>query len=81
MKSVIVCRGCGRTIESDFIYCPWCGYTRVFSDDEESLDSVFMRLEKMQNDSRNRQLTDMKKQLDDLEAELNTLVLSAEMHK
>lgn len=81
MKSVTVCRGCGRTIENDFIYCPWCGYSRVASDDSASLEAVFNQLEQLQNDSRNAHISEMEKQLDDLVAELDTIVLSAEMHK
>lgn len=81
MKSVTVCRGCGRTIENDFIYCPWCGYSRVASDDSASLEAVFNQLEQLQNDSRNAHISEMEKQLDDLVAELDTIVLSTEMHK
>ena len=46
MKPVTVCRGCGRTIDNDFIYCPWCGYSRVASDDSASLEAVFNQLER-----------------------------------
>jgi hypothetical protein len=81
MKSVTVCRGCGRTIENDFIYCPWCGYSRVVCDDTASLDAVFKTLEQLQTDSRSQQISEMEKQLNELEHELDTLVLSAEMHK
>ena len=81
MKPVTVCRGCGRTIDNDFIYCPWCGYSRVASDDSASLEAVFNQLEQLLNDSRNRQISEMEKQLDDLVHELDTIVLSAELHK
>ena len=81
MKPVTVCRGCGRTIDNNFIYCPWCGYSRVASDDSASLEAVFNQLEQLQNDSRNRQISEMEKQLDDLVHELDTIVLSAELHK
>ena len=81
MKAVTVCRGCGRTIDNDFIYCPWCGYSRVASDDSASLEAVFNQLEQLQNDSRNRQISEMEKQLDDLVHELDAIVLSAELHK
>ena len=81
MKPVTVCRGCGRTIDNDFIYCPWCGYSRVASDDSASLEAVFNQLEQLQNDSRNRQISEMEKQLDDLVHELDTIVLSTELHK
>ncbi|MBQ9631204.1 MAG: hypothetical protein IJR49_06430 [Treponema sp.] len=81
MKSVTVCRGCGRTIENEFIYCPWCGYSRLASDDEASIEAVFNQLEQIQYDSRNRHLDEMERQLVELENELDTLVLCAEMHK
>jgi len=81
MKPVTVCRGCGRTIDNDFIYCPWCGYSRVASDDSASLEAVFNQLEQLQNDSRNRQISEMEKQLDDLVHELDAIVLSTELHK
>ena len=81
MKPVTVCRGCGRTIDNDFIYCPWCGYSRVASDDSASLEAVFNQLEQLQNDSRNRHISEMEKQLDDLVHELDAIVLSTELHK
>ncbi|MFA6856241.1 MAG: hypothetical protein WCR31_03435 [Treponema sp.] len=81
MKSVTVCRGCGRTIDNDFIYCPWCGYSRVACDDSASLNAVFNQLEHLQSDSCSQQINKMEKQLNKLEHELDTLVLSAEMHK
>ena len=81
MKPVTVCRGCGCMIDNDFIYCPWCGYSRVASDDSASLEAVFNQLEQLQNDSRNRQISEMEKQLDDLVHELDAIVLSAELHK
>lgn len=80
MKSVVVCRGCGRTIDSDFIYCPWCSHSRI-TDTTDSFEDVFARLEKLQDESRDQQLISMEKQLEELETELNMIVLSAEMHK
>lgn len=80
MKSVVVCRGCGRTIDSDFIYCPWCSHSRI-TDTTDSFEEVFARLEKLQDESRDQQLISMEKQLDELETELNMIVLSTEMHK
>ncbi|MBR7064630.1 MAG: hypothetical protein IKI31_05760 [Treponema sp.] len=81
MKLVTVCRGCGRTIDNEFVYCPWCGYSRLASDDESSLEAVFNQLETIQIDSRNKKIDNMERQLIELETELNTLVLSMEMHK
>jgi len=80
MDTVHVCQGCGRTVNSDFLYCPWCGQSLISGDGRESLDSVFRQLENMQRRDCDKRLTDMQTQLDELEKELDTLVLSAEMH-
>lgn len=81
MKSVCVCRSCGRTIENEFIYCPWCGQSRLAEDEKSVLDSVFRQLEEKQSDDRQRRLRRMEDQLMELEKDLDMLVLSAEMHK
>lgn len=75
MKQVAVCRGCGRTIESDFIYCPWCGFSRAASDDNDSLETVFHKLEVLQRNSHMRRISEAGKQIDNLVSELDTLVL------
>lgn len=82
MKSVCVCKECGRTIEKEFIYCPWCGMSRIgVADNQEVLDSVFLKLEEKQADDREKRLRKLETQLDELERDLDVLVLSAEMHK
>lgn len=82
MKAVCVCKECGRTIEKEFIYCPWCGISRIgVTDNQEVLDSVFTQLEEKQADDRNRRLRKLETQLEELEKDLDVLVLSAEMHK
>ena len=40
MKIETICCGCGRTIERDFIYCPWCGHLRVKIESKEYVDSM-----------------------------------------
>ncbi len=25
MESMIICYDCGRTVNNQFVYCPWCG--------------------------------------------------------
>ncbi|MBP5602489.1 MAG: hypothetical protein J6X78_07150 [Treponema sp.] len=80
MYDICVCKGCGRTLDKKFLYCPWCGYSRV-SHDEESLDVLFNQFEENRKDVRRKQLHEMERQLEDLEQELSVLVLSAEMHK
>jgi hypothetical protein len=81
MKPVFVCSSCGRTIDSDFIYCPWCGQSRLEDDDKASLDAVFRQLEEQQQDDRQKRLLRMENRLDELEKDLSVLALSAEMHK
>ena len=80
MYNICVCKGCGRTLEKKFLYCPWCGTSRV-SHDEESLDMLFTQYEENRTEVRRKQLYEMERELDDLEEELSVYVLSAQMHK
>ncbi|MCH5288795.1 MAG: hypothetical protein J1E32_02645 [Treponema sp.] len=80
MEAVCVCKECGRTIEEQFIYCPWCGVSRIGINSEAVLDSVFQQLEKKQSDDRARRLRKLETKLQELEKDLDILVLSAEMH-
>lgn len=75
-----VCKGCGRSMQSDYLYCPWCGFSRV-SRQEETLDVLFNKYEQFQKVSRRKQLQDMKMELQSLEEELAVLALSSEMAK
>ena len=81
MEKVCVCSGCGRTIESDFIYCPWCGNSRLNKNDEDVLEAMFKNLEMKQNQFRLNRIEKMEKELNDLENDLSILALSAEMAK
>lgn len=81
MYSISVCQGCGRTIQKDFLYCPWCGFSKMSESKTDSLDVLFNKFAQMKKDSRRKHLCDMEKKLDDMEKELSVLVLSAEMHK
>ena len=47
MNTMAVCKGCGRTIDGKFSYCPWCGRSKV-AVEEESLDVLFKRFEEKQ---------------------------------
>ena len=81
MKNICVCGGCGRTIETEFIYCPWCGQTKMQNNDKAALESVFKSLELKQAEERARRLAELEKELDELEQDLSILALSAEMAK
>ena len=80
MYNISVCKGCGRTLNKDYLYCPWFGISRV-SNDKESLEMMLNHYEENRKDVRRKQLYEMERELEDLEQELSVLVLSAEMHK
>ena len=82
MTAVCVCGGCGRTIEKDYVFCPWCGRSRVTDEDsEEAVESAFERIEEEQYEKYFERLEKMQEKLDNLEKELGVLALSAEMHR
>ena len=81
MKNICVCGGCGRTIETEFSYCPWCGQSKMQNNDKAALESVFKSLELKQAEERARRLAELEKELDELEQDLSILALSAEMAK
>lgn len=78
MKSI--CNGCGRDIEKDFAYCPWCGEKSI-NQSQKYFDMIYERYSKMNREYRNQQFRAVEKQLNELEQELDVLVLSAELHR
>ena len=80
-----ICGGCGRAIEKKFVFCPWCGQSKLAKNssvsEEERMKQIFNRLEEMQINNRFERLEKMENQLDQLEKELDALVLCSEMHK
>lgn len=76
-----VCGGCGKLISSSFYYCPWCGYSRIKQENEDSQNLRYQQFKRKLAEARRNQVEKMEEQLDDLEKELSVLVLSAEMHK
>lgn len=81
MKNICVCHGCGRTIDNEFIFCPWCGTKKSKIDEKEYLKAVFKNLEEKQAENRRLKLQKMEEQLSELENEFSMLALSAEMAK
>lgn len=76
-----ICVGCGKLINNNYYYCPWCGFSKVAQESQEALN---LRYEQYRQNCYNRKLSQIEKmeeQLDNLERELEVLVLSAEMHK
>ena len=78
MDSVVVCNGCGRTLEANFLYCPWCGLERVNYDEDEMLDDTFSRLELVAERGNEKKVQVLKERLDSLQSELEQLVLLSE---
>lgn len=73
-----VCGGCGRSVDSNFRFCPWCGVSRTSSKNEKEAE------EELNIDIENKRLEkfdEMESRLEQLEEELEVLVLSAEMAK
>ena len=52
MQSVAVCLGCGRTVNKEYLYCPWCGLEKTTDYGLETLNSVFDKLEVIQHRDR-----------------------------
>lgn len=80
MTRVCVCGGCGRTIDNEFLYCPWCGHEKIYNK-KDALEAVFKELEEKQAQERARQVAKLEQELDSLEHELSILALSVEMAK
>ncbi len=80
MTRVCVCGGCGRTIDNEFLYCPWCGQEKMY-DKKDALQAVFKELEEKQAAQKARQVAKLEQELDSLEHELSILALSVEMAK
>lgn len=81
MNKVHICESCGRTINSEYLYCPWCGESRLDPEDKESMNAVVQRLLEIQKEDKEKQLEAMKNKLDALDRELSNLALSVEMHR
>ena len=76
-----ICCGCGKTIEGEFLFCPWCGVSQDGKDNERSIDVVFARLEELQRREKEKRLEKIRSQIDTLDKELSSIVMSVEMHR
>lgn len=74
MNFVCLCHNCNKTIDRDFIYCPWCGERNALADDKnEIFDKVFAELEKKQVADISKRISSMKTKLSELEEDLGRL--------
>lgn len=82
MTTICVCGGCGRTVEKNYVFCPWCGHSRACDESSnEVADSIQEMKVEERIEKRTAVLDEMEKKLDTLEKELKILILSAEMHR
>ena len=74
-----VCSGCGREIEKNFVYCPWCGIQLIRKESREYQNLFFEQVERKRRTEQEQKLQTVGQQLDELEKELDVLVLCAEL--
>ena len=74
-----VCSGCGREIEKNFVYCPWCGIQLIKKESREYQNLFFEQVEQKRRTEQEQKLQNVGKQLADLVKELDVLVLGAEL--
>lgn len=80
MDKVVICHACGRTMESAFNFCPWCGGPQdrgdrtEFSALTELVESVFSQVESMQTTHACSRISRMENELGELEKELSLLI-------
>ena len=74
-----VCSGCGREIEKNFVYCPWCVIQLIRKESREYQNLFFEQVEQKRRTEQEQKLQNVGKQLDELEKELDVLVLWAEL--
>ena len=71
------CKSCGRMVLKDFSFCPYCGGAlRVPQGLEQLVSQAFRRLEVVQCTSMDRQIDTLMRDLDCLEAEMDSLIHS-----
>ncbi|HPX25628.1 MAG TPA: hypothetical protein PLG87_02380 [Treponemataceae bacterium] len=79
MQQVCVCRFCGKTIESQYLYCPWCGELLHESTHlAEIVNQVFDSVEEKETGKR---IEKIGQTLDILEKEITLVIHTMESKK
>ncbi|MCR4821886.1 MAG: zinc ribbon domain-containing protein [Treponema sp.] len=73
MDFVCVCNHCGKTIQQDFIYCPWCGKQNTELNDKSVLENVFSQLEVKQTNDRQTRVKNIESKIAEIEKGLQDL--------
>lgn len=78
MDKVTICHACGRTMDSDFFYCPWCGESAssggMSGEIAARIDEVCDELSTMQSAWTGSRLVRMDAELGNIERELSALL-------
>jgi hypothetical protein len=73
MDFVCVCNNCRKTIQKDFLYCPWCGKENAQPVDSAILEKIFSQLEVRQSNDRNVRIKKIENQLAEIEKSLKEM--------
>lgn len=76
MDFVCVCNNCGKTIEREFLYCPWCGKENAEPADKSVLENVFAQLEVKQANDRTSRVKKLETKIAEIEKGLEELGIS-----
>lgn len=76
MKEVLFCSECGKLIEKNFIYCPWCGKPLVEPAHwEESIEQSCTRLDRFfEKKIKSQRFAAMEDKLNQLELEIEGIL-------
>lgn len=81
MVSVAMCKQCGKINNINYKYCPWCGALQNDYHNDTHIETVFSILEEKQNDIQLQEISEMEKQLDELDRELSIIEVGLGIHK
>ncbi|MCF0241040.1 MAG: hypothetical protein HUK25_00285 [Treponema sp.] len=81
MSNMSICACCGRTLDAAFVFCPWCGKSRVSVKDESSVSVLSQSRQEKKDIDQLEKIEEIGKRIENLEKELSVLVLSVEMSK
>ena len=79
MQQVRVCRSCSKIIDSQFLYCPWCGVRLLYG---EPVSSVLDRvLKEVETNETGKRIEKIGNSLDTLEKEIISAIHTMESKK
>ncbi|HPO02497.1 zinc ribbon domain-containing protein [Treponema zuelzerae] len=81
MDSVIVCRDCGKTVERNFNFCPWCGCSLMPEEDISSaVQDACLRMDELRRSRNVSRIDVLDRKLIDLEKILSQLASLQTLH-